>query len=75
MIHKLLTVKEGDYVEYLTLVAETPSDIDYLIEMLGSGCDVETITEKEAIEIEDSNLQFRNVRNRYQFYKGLVSNY
>lgn len=75
MIYKLLTVKEGNYVEYLTLVAETPSEIDYLIEMLGADYDVETITEKEAIEIEDSNLQFRNVRNRYQFYKGLVSTY
>jgi hypothetical protein len=75
MIHKLLTVKEGNYVEYLTLVAETPSEIDYLVEMLGANYDVESITEKEAFQIEEDNLLHRNSRNRYQFYKGEVSNY
>ena len=74
MIHKLLTIKEDSYVEYLTLVAETEKDIAYLVEMLGN-YDVETITEKEAFQIEEDNLQFRNARNRYQMYQGKVSNY
>jgi hypothetical protein len=80
MIHRLLTFYWEGQLEYCTLVGETENDIEYLKECLVSDSvdaeyELEPISEREAVEIEEDNLLHRNARNRYQLYKGEVSNY
>ena len=80
MIYRLLTFQWGGHIEYCTLVAENEDGLEYLKDSLVSDSqdaryEWENISEKEAVEIEEDNLLHKNARNRYQFYKGKVSNY
>jgi hypothetical protein len=80
MIYRLLTFQWGGHLEYCILAAQSEEDIEYLKDGLVSNAqdaryELEPINEREAVEIEEDNLQHKKVRNRYQLYNGLVSNY